>query len=1118
MQDPLIEALLRPGLRLDAMIARGSFGTVFRARQLAVDRDVAVKVLHSELDPETEPGRLFRDEIRAIGIIDHRNVVRIFDADDTADGRIYFVMELLDGPTLQQVADAGPISWPRAIHLIGQLLDGLAAVHAAGHIHADVKPSNILVVGEEPNDRVVLIDFGLSRLRRVDQPAEAVGGTRSYMAPEQLRAWELEARSDVFSAALVLVRLITGWQRSRCDELVPPLDGIEDPGLRRALERALALEPSGRPSAADFARALRGGEADEAPPPGPSPPFRELAPLTERDRGRLFGREADVVHLARRLESGRAVVLTAPSGTGKTSLLRAGLVPYLDAAGLSHVYVACERGARRLVIDAVAPSAGAFSEALTAWHVQRRRRLVVILDQLEVILGSQECEDLLNDLLDPGRLPPDADLAVVLAVREDFVARLLAATSLLADGVPQVRLGPLDRENARAAILQPLAEHELAVDPPLLDALLDDLVRGGAELGAGLGWGADVIVYPPHLQLAGNTLLGTLGPRETTLTLEHYRQLGGFDAIVGEHLERSLARLPTEDRAVARDLFLMLVASAQTRAIRDEAELLDGVGALHGEPALRRVLDWLVRNRLVTRRVGVDGAPVWSLAHDTLVPRIEAWLTVHDLDRRRAAEVVRFHLRQSQPDSPAVFGARELRTIARFPGLVDELQAEWARRSGVVWTPRSLLARSHQVQRNRRAVLGGGFAALVVLGTFLAVTLVLDRRRTAEQGVLRDRDIGRVDLEFELFELAHDSKTGATIPIIVDHTLIPGLAWNLYEPSEDDLDSPGRLVDPDRFQHGRVVASKRAFREENIQARGGAGYIVVSGRGRRGEQCGSSVIPVRHLPGYAGTGTIRPTLRLQVPTCQATWFGMIEIPPGPFIFGGPGDPPSSMSISSLPTEDRIEMPRYWIDRTEITNGTFGIFASMSGIHDIWASTYPGVLADAGAPGYPRADIDWFDARAYCRFLGKELPTSRQWQKALRGGLALPEGTNLRPRRSLPYGDPIHPPPVTIAPPTLCADSDAPCHPVPVERNTRDRSPYGVLGLAGNLQEWMLDHESGNEQFPVSRRPRLTRGGNWADTTPDRLVDYLTVENTRSTRSPRIRTFFLGARCARSGEL
>src|SRR5690349_1567822 len=230
--EPVTEPRLRPGLRLDAVIAKGSFGVVFRGRQLAVKRDVAVKILHDKFAPETEPGKLFRDEIYAISAIDHRNVVRVFDADDTSEGRLYFVMELLEGPTLQQLADQGPLPQARAVALVAQLLDGLAAVHAVKRIHADVKPANAVVVGAGANERVVLIDFGLSRLRCSDKLTVAVGGTRAYMAPEQLAHWQVDERSDVFAAALVLVTLVTGWKRTCADDLVPPLDPIGDPALR----------------------------------------------------------------------------------------------------------------------------------------------------------------------------------------------------------------------------------------------------------------------------------------------------------------------------------------------------------------------------------------------------------------------------------------------------------------------------------------------------------------------------------------------------------------------------------------------------------------------------------------------------------------------------------------------------------------------------------------------------------------------------------------------------------------------------------------------------------------------------------------------------------------------
>ncbi len=1108
--ESVLEPSLRPGLRLDAVIAQGSFGVVFRGRQLAVERDVAVKVLHAGFAPETAPGRLFRDEIRAIGTIDHRNVVRVFDADDTSDGRLYFVMELLDGPTLQQLADAGPVPHVRAIALVAQLLEGLAAVHAAGHIHADVKPSNAVVVGEGASERVVLIDFGLSRLRRLDRPAEAVGGTRMYMAPEQLQAWQVDARSDVFSAALVLVKLVTGWQRTRPEELVPPLDAITEPALRVALERALAIEPTARPSAADFARALRGGEPDEEPPSGPPPPFRDLAPLTERDRGRLYGREHDVLRLARRIDPARPVVLTAPSGTGKTSLLRAGLVPYLDAAGITSIYLACEPGAPAALAQAIG-GVDSLPEALAAWHATRGRRLVVILDQLEAAFAGGEGEALLSELLERDACP---ELAVVLGIREDFVARLLAATPTLAEGAPQVRLGPLDREGGRAALVRPPAEHGVALEPALLELLLDDLVRAGGEVGAALGWNSAAI-YPPHLQLAGGRLFDALDVGEATLTAEHYHRLGGFDAIVGEHLERSLGELSADDRLIARELFLTLVASAQTRAVRDEAELVDAVGARHGDAAVRRVLERLEARRLVTRRMR-GGDASWSLVHDTLVPRIEAWVTLQDLDRRRAAELIRSHLQQSHPDSPALLGARQLAIVDRFPGLAGELEAEWARRAGAVWTPQRLIARSRQILRHRRAVLGGAGAALVALTALLLFRWLEERAMRQHEESLRDLNLGRFDLILTAFEWS-EPQPGTRHAVPVDVAQLPALDWVLHEPDVGDPDSPGAPIESRRLRRGTRRPVHGGVRvETGVQARGGDAFLVVTGRGRTGEDCAPSIIPVRRLPGHGQRATSR-LIRVSVPTCAATRYDMISIPAGPFVAHGLGEPPTHFPADILPPESQPDLPAFLIDRIEITNGAFATFAELADVHDIWGASLANALQGASGESYPRGDLDWMEARAYCRFLGKELPSSLQWQKAFRGGTMLDGAPNPFPRRNLPWGAPILTPwglelvPAAIAVAgvqgSIAIDPRAPAS---AGQFFLDASPYGVLDLAGNLQEWTDDAERDHEADPIARRPRVTRGGNWFDTPPGALVDYTAIENPRS---PRARFPYLGARCA-----
>jgi len=254
--DALLGTTLPGQFRLDAVLGRGGFGTVYRARQLAIERDVAIKVVHGNLDMRARGG-LFVQEIQAVGRIDHPNVVRILHADLTPGGHLFYAMELLHGVDLEAIVATGTLPPDTALRLARQILEGLAAAHDAGLVHADLKPANVVVVPGQSEDRAVLVDFGLARLHDVGSSGASVGGTPAYMAPEQLEAGRVDVRSDVFSTGLVLVTLLTGWRRRRADELAPTLEGIDDPGLRQVLARALAIDPADRyPTARDFADAL----------------------------------------------------------------------------------------------------------------------------------------------------------------------------------------------------------------------------------------------------------------------------------------------------------------------------------------------------------------------------------------------------------------------------------------------------------------------------------------------------------------------------------------------------------------------------------------------------------------------------------------------------------------------------------------------------------------------------------------------------------------------------------------------------------------------------------------------------------------------------------------------
>jgi formylglycine-generating enzyme required for sulfatase activity len=245
-----------------------------------------------------------------------------------------------------------------------------------------------------------------------------------------------------------------------------------------------------------------------------------------------------------------------------------------------------------------------------------------------------------------------------------------------------------------------------------------------------------------------------------------------------------------------------------------------------------------------------------------------------------------------------------------------------------------------------------------------------------------------------------------------------------------------------------------------------------------------------------------------VPTCAATAADTIAIPAGPFLYGGVGAPPSQALTdhpeARIATEQQLELADYRIDRTEVSNAAFEPFAAMVAITDLARPTYPSSLElkDAGGPRKPVTGIDWHTARAYCRYLGKDLPTAPQWIKAMRGGLVLPDGTaNPTPRRNLPWGAGG----VSTQRAQLYGSDGEITTTADVGIHPEDVSPYGVLDLTGNAQEWTASIAPGGVGF------RQVRGGCVTKDCLDNLLDMMAIENPRPASGGAM--FELGLRCA-----
>jgi serine/threonine-protein kinase len=232
---PSIGEQVQKRYRLDAVLAHGGMGVVYRAHDTMLDRPVALKVLPRSLDEGVVRQRFLREARLAASIRD-RHVVDIFDAGFLGEDQPFLVMELLHGePLHEQLRRKGAMKAYRAGVMCAQLLRGVSAVHAAGIIHRDLKPSNVFLVWG-PELFIKLIDFGVSKsldddLTQITEPGLAVG-TPSYMAPEQVLGKGADERTDVYAIGATLFEALTG----RC--LVKP-----DKHVHRVFDAILELSP-----------------------------------------------------------------------------------------------------------------------------------------------------------------------------------------------------------------------------------------------------------------------------------------------------------------------------------------------------------------------------------------------------------------------------------------------------------------------------------------------------------------------------------------------------------------------------------------------------------------------------------------------------------------------------------------------------------------------------------------------------------------------------------------------------------------------------------------------------------------------------------------------------------
>jgi WD40 repeat protein len=613
--------------RILERLGGGGLGEVYKAEDLRLGRVVALKMLAAGDGPA--PSLL--DAARAAAALNHPNIATVYDVGEI-DGRPFVALEYVEGETLAARLARGPLDVVEAIGLARQVAGALAAAHEHGLLHCDVTSANVVVT---PDGTAKVLDFGLAR--HLGAASDDVSGTPGYMSPEQLARRQLDARTDVFSLGVVLYEMVAGrlpfasdpWPRSLVDDEPSPLAAARDDvplELERVVRRALEKDRDARyASAADLGADLarladrldahgRGAEADAAATIEAAA-FRGLLPFQEADRDRFFGRDAETAALVAMVAHAdfRFGVLYGDSGSGKTSLLRAGVIPRLWDAGFAPVYVRSHKGPLEALaaecrrVSGVAAREG---EPVAAYL----GRVTDALDETVVVVLDQFEEFFVAFRTDAAREPFLAALAechadealrvkVLVSMRSDFLYRI---GSDLGGRIPEplaisrlFHLRTFDEAAAVEIVERSARAAALAFEPGLARHVARDLAVDGA-------------VLPSELQIVGERLQA-----RRIFTVDGYRRAGGKEVLVYSFLEDVIRA--SGDRETAGLVLRAMISDENTRLTLTLDEIARRTQ--RGRDAVARLLTLLVRARLV-RELQEEDPWRYELVHEYLVDKI----------------------------------------------------------------------------------------------------------------------------------------------------------------------------------------------------------------------------------------------------------------------------------------------------------------------------------------------------------------------------------------------------------------------------------------------------------------------------------------------------------------
>ncbi|MCP4448148.1 MAG: protein kinase [Myxococcales bacterium] len=766
----------------------GGMGTVYLARDTQLGRRVAIKFLQTD---HPELTRRFILEAKTTARAQHENIVVIYEVGEY-EGQPFMVLEYLQGQALTELICEGQSLPPaRVVELLIPVAKALARAHEEGIVHRDLKPDNIFVT---ESGTIKVLDFGIAKVLRGDvRPAEqpmvpgATGipsnaevggadlsmsdapeltkhgmilGTMAYMSPEQ---WGINVgidhRSDIWAVGILMFRMLVGkhpLSPLRGEQLLvttildTPMPRLAEKAphiptaFAEVVDRCLMKHKDQRyKTASDLLRALEPLRPEQQTRElhGDESPYSGLNAFQEADADKFFGRPKEIELAIARIRQHPLMAIVGSSGCGKSSFVRAGIVPALKRSGERWDTTVIRPGrdpmhalalvaAKMHGLGDLSESSPQLPDVISRLHAEpgflgtimreeaRRRggNILLFIDQFEelyTLLGDPEERRAFTACLTGVADDSTTPLRVVLSLRSDFLDRVPEDPIFMSELQQGLFfLTAPNRDGLRDALTQPAQMAGYMFETPnIVEDMLNHLAAASGAL--------------PLLQFAATELWNNRDVVRKLLTEDSYNQIGGIAGALASHADNFIQQYALETQALARTIFLWLVTPERTRAIIS----LDELSELSTKTSkVQALVDDLVRARLlVVQNADGEGDATAEIVHESLIhswPRLRRWLDENQEDSafleqlRTAAKQWEAHRYDAGLLWRGEVMAGSQRWYSRQEGELPDVQRKFLE-AGFALAARST--------RRRRLLLAATMTVLVGMVAASAVALVVIR-------------------------------------------------------------------------------------------------------------------------------------------------------------------------------------------------------------------------------------------------------------------------------------------------------------------------------------------------------------------------------------------------------